>query len=144
MSMKKVVLIPDSFKGTMDSMTICSIMKEAVHRSYPDAAVESIPVADGGEGSVDCFRQALGGEKVWLPVKGPVFEELDAFYGLIDSGKTAVIEMAACAGLPLMGDNKDPCITTTYGVGQLMMDAAARGVTKIIMGLGVSATNDGG
>lgn len=125
-------------------MAICGIMKEAVHKTYPDAAVESIPVADGGEGSVDCFLQALGGEKVWLPVKGPVFEEIDAFYGLIDSGKTAVIEMAACAGLPLMGDDKDPCITTTYGVGQLMMDAAARGVTKIIMGLGGSATNDGG
>lgn len=142
--MKKILLLPDSFKGTMDSPSICKIMKAAILRHYPDALVESLPVADGGEGSVDSFLQALNGEKVIVRVKGPLFEELDAFYGLVDQGKTAVIEMAACAGLPLMGDRKNPLVTTTYGVGQLILAAAARGVRKIILGLGGSATNDGG
>ncbi|NLA95300.1 MAG: glycerate kinase [Clostridiaceae bacterium] len=142
--MKKVLLLPDSLKGSMDSSTICGIMEDAILRHYPDARVESLPVADGGEGSVDSFLKALGGEKVKIRVKGPLFEEVDAFYGLINQGNRAVIEMAACAGLPLMGSRKDPLITTTYGVGQLIQAAAARGVREIILGLGGSATNDGG
>ena len=142
--MDKIILIPDSFKGTMDSLTICGIMEAAVRQHYPQAHIVSLPVADGGEGSVDSFLHALGGEKITLRVKGPRFEDLDAFYGLVDQGRTAVIEMAACAGLPLMGDKKDPLASTTYGVGQLMLDAASRGVKRIILGLGGSATNDGG
>ncbi len=142
--MKKVLLLPDSFKGTMDSSTICGIMEDAILRHYPDARVESLPVADGGEGSVDSFLQALGGEKVNIRVKGPLFEEVDAFYGLVNQGRTAVIEMAACAGLPLMGNRKNPLITTTYGVGQMILAAAAGGAKEIILGLGGSATNDGG
>lgn len=142
--MKTFVLIPDSFKGTMDSATVCRLMEEGIRPSYPHARIDSIPVADGGEGSVDAFLTALGGEKIWLKVKGPLFEEVHAFYGLIESGRTAVIEMAAAAGLPLVGDRKDPLVTTTFGVGQLIMDAARRGVKKIILGLGGSATNDGG
>ncbi len=128
----------------MDSSTVCRLMEEGVRPSYPHALIDSIPVADGGEGSVDAFLTALGGEKICLKVKGPLFEEVQAFYGLIESGRTAVIEMAAAAGLPLVGDRKDPLVTTTFGVGQLIMDAAGRGVKKIILGLGGSATNDGG
>lgn len=142
--MKKVILIPDSFKGTLSSMEICNIVKERVLQHNPDCEVISVPVADGGEGSVDCFLSALGGEKVFLTVKGPYFEDMEAFYGLIDDGKTAVIEMAACAGLPLVGENKDPRKTTTFGVGELILDAAKRGCKKIVVGLGGSSTNDGG
>ena len=142
--MKKFILIPDSFKGTMSSQEICSIMEDAILRNLHDAIIKSVPVADGGEGSVDAFLAAMGGEKVFVTVKGPYFEDMQAFYGLIENGKTAVIEMATCAGLPLVEDNKNPCLTTTFGVGQLMKDAIKRGCKKIIMGLGGSCTNDGG
>jgi glycerate kinase len=142
--MNKFLLIPDSFKGTMSSGEICSIMEKAIRRNIPDANIVSIPVADGGEGSVEAFLRAVGGEKVTVTVKGPYFEELEAFYGIIDQGNTAVIEMAACAGLPLVENKLNPARTTTYGVGQLMEDAVKRGCNKIIMGLGGSCTNDGG
>lgn len=143
-SVKKVLLIPDSFKGTMSSSEICSIMDRQIRRFYPEAEILSIPVADGGEGSVDAFLSAVGGEKKFVTVKGPYFEEMQAFYGLIDGGNTAVIEMAACAGLPLVGDQKDPLKTTTYGVGQLIADAVSHGCKTVILGLGGSATNDAG
>lgn len=142
--MKKVVLIPDSFKGTLSSSKICEIIGGRVEEHFPGCEVVSIPVADGGEGSVDCFLTALGGEKVHLTVKNPYFEDMESFYGIIDEGRTAVIEMAACAGLPLVEDRRDPRKTTTYGVGQLILDAANRGVSKIVVGLGGSSTNDGG
>ena len=142
--MKKFVFIPDSFKGTLSSQKICDILSEKAKLHFPDAVTVNIPVADGGEGSVDAFLTALGGERVTLTVKNPYFEDMESFYGLIDGGNTAVIEMAACAGLPLVEDRKNPCKTTTYGVGQLILDAASRGVKKIIVGLGGSSTNDGG
>lgn len=127
--MKKVILIPDSFKGTMSSAEICTVMAQAVQEYYPDAQVHSVPVADGGEGSVDSFLQAVGGEKVSVPVKGPYFEEVPAFYGMLPDG-VAVIEMAAAAGLPLVGERLHAEQTTTYGVGELMpmrWSAAANG-----------------
>jgi glycerate kinase len=141
--MKKFLLIPDSFKGTMSSSAICAIMKRAIERHYPDAHILSIPVADGGEGSVDSFLTAMGGERVVVEVTGPYFEKMEGFYGIVDQD-VAVIEMAACAGLPLVGDEKHPDKTTTYGVGELIAHAARRGCRKIIVGLGGSATNDGG
>lgn len=142
--MKKFVLIPDSFKGTMTSSEICEIMTQAIRGQYQDSEIVSIPVADGGEGSVDCFVSALKGETVTARAMNPFMEEIESFYGLLDGGNTAVIEMAACAGLPMVEDRKNPLKATTYGVGQLMLDAAKRGAKKIIVGLGGSATNDGG
>lgn len=140
--MRKVILIPDSFKGTMSSAEVCSAMSEAVLRHYPDCEVVSIPVADGGEGSVDAFLKALGGEKVLKAVTGPYpGETVEGYYGLLPDG-TAVLEMAAAAALPMVGGRKDPSRTTTYGVGELMLDAARRGARKLILGLGGSATND--
>lgn len=139
--MEKVVLIPDSFKGTMSSMEICEIMKNQIKTYYPRSEVISIPVADGGEGSVDAFLTAMGGRKVFTQVKGPYMEDMQAFYGVIGSG-TAVVELAACAGLPLVDDDKHPDKTTTYGVGQLMEHAAIHGCNKIIVGIGGSCTND--
>ena len=141
--MKKIILIPDSFKGTMSSSEICEIMARQINRYYPQADVISIPVADGGEGSVDSFLTAMGGEQVWLDIKGPYMEDMQAFYGLTTSG-IAVVEMAAAAGLPLVGDNKHAELTTTYGVGQLIGHAARSGIKKLVVGLGGSATNDGG
>lgn len=141
--MKKILLIPDSFKGTMSSSEICEIMKKAIHTYYPETEVISIPVADGGEGTVDSFLAAVGGKKVHLTVKGPYFEDIQSFYGILPDN-TAVVEMAAAAGLPLVGENKRAEKTTTYGVGQLISHAVASGCRKIIIGLGGSATNDGG
>lgn len=140
----KFVLIPDSFKGTLSSAQICAIMEEKVKKHFPQSVTVSVPVADGGEGSVDAFISAVGGEKVYVTVKNPYFEDMEAYYGLIEQGQTAVIEMAACAGLPLVENRKNPCLTTTYGVGQLILAAAKRGVKKIVVGLGGSSTNDGG
>ena len=141
--MKKILLIPDSFKGTMSSLEICGIMEAGIHRHYPEAEVVSIPVADGGEGSVDAFLQALGGEKVTVKAQDPYGQEIDSFYGILPDG-TAVIEMAAAAGLPLVGENRHAEKTTTYGVGQLIKDALRNKCKKLIVGLGGSATNEGG
>ena len=140
----KFVLIPDSFKGTLSSGQICRIMDEKIKRHFPDSTTVSIPVADGGEGSVDAFITAVGGTREYVTVKNPYFEEMESYFGLIDGGNTAVIEMASCAGLPLVEDRKNPELTTTYGVGQLILAAAKKGVKKIIVGLGGSSTNDGG
>lgn len=142
--MKKIVLIPDSFKGTLSSKQICEIIAKRINVHFPSCQVVSIPVADGGEGSVDAFLTALGGEKIIVTTKNPYMEDMESFYGLIDNGSTAVIEMAASAGLPLVENRRNPLKTTTYGVGQLILDAANRGVKKIIVGLGGSSTNDGG
>ncbi len=140
--MQKVILIPDSFKGTMSSSEICSIMRKAILKHYPKCDVISIPVADGGEGSVDAFLEALGGEKIYLPVTGPYFDQkVEGYYGILP-GNIAIVEMAAAAALPMVGDRKNPSLTTTYGVGELILDAAHRGVERIIVALGGSATND--
>ncbi|HHZ01954.1 MAG TPA: glycerate kinase [Tissierellia bacterium] len=140
--MKKAVIIPDSFKGTLSSLEICNILSENIKKHFPQCLTISIPVADGGEGTVDSFLAALGGDKIYETVSSPYFEDMKSFYGVI--GELAVIEMSACAGLPLVEDRKNPSLTTTYGVGQLILAAAERGCKKIIVGLGGSATNDGG
>lgn len=142
--MKKFVLIPDSFKGTLSSIKICEIMEKSIRNHFPSAEIVKIPVADGGEGSVDCFLTALGGEKVYVTVSNPYMQKINAFYGILPDKKTAVIEMSACAGLPLVENNKNPLKTTTFGVGELVLDAISKGVTKIILGLGGSSTNDFG
>lgn len=140
----KIVLIPDSFKGTLSSVEVCRVLRGCVELRLPGCEVRAIPVADGGEGSVDAFLAALGGEKVHARVAGPFFEPVESFYGLTDGGKTAIVEMAACAGLPLAGELRDPALTTTYGVGELIALAVEGGARKIILGLGGSATNDAG
>lgn len=142
--MERFILIPDSFKGTMSSQEICDIMKKAILDNRPQAKVVCVPVADGGEGSVDAFLTALGGEKRTVKTVNPFFEEIDAFYGIIKGEKTAVVEMAAAAGLPLISGRLDAEKATTYGVGAIILDAVKNGCSKIIMGLGGSATTDGG
>lgn len=141
--MKRFLLAPDSFKGTMTAGRVCELMSEAIRTHIPDAEITAIPVADGGEGSVDCFLEAMGGERVTVPAVNPYFEEMEGFYGILPGG-TAVIEMAVCAGLPLAEGRLAAEKTTTQGVGMLLADAAARHCHRVIMGLGGSATNDGG
>ena len=127
--MKKAVIVPDSFKGTISSERICEIFEEKTNKIFPACEVVKIPVADGGEGSVNCFLNALGGEKISTAVSGPYGEKIEADYGIIN-GNTAVIEMSACAGLPLVKGRKNPMLTTTIGVGEMMLDAAKRGCQK--------------
>lgn len=142
--MRKYVVIPDSFKGCLSSGEICDIIAREIRRRDPEARVCALPVADGGEGTVDAFLGALGGEKVAVPCRDPYGHPLTAHYGLFPDGKTAVIEMAAAAGLPLVGEDRRVADTTTYGVGQLIAHALKRGAERILLGLGGSATNDGG
>ena len=140
--MNNILIMPDSFKGTMTSIEACDIIERAIKDICPQINVKKIPVADGGEGSVDCFLQALGGEKKYLSVCGPNGQKIDGYYGKIDD-KTAVIEMAVCAGLNL-AEERNPAKTTTYGVGELISYAIDNGAKKIILALGGSSTNDCG
>lgn len=140
--MKKIVVVSDSFKGSLSSAQICDIVSQEAGTFFPDCAVTGIPVADGGEGTVDCFLASLEGEKVFVGVAGPFFDPVQAFYGRF--GDTAIIEMAAAAGLPLAGERKNPALATTYGVGELIGHALENGAKSLILALGGSATNDGG
>ncbi len=140
----KIVVISDSFKGSLSSSEIAEISTQTLHRYHPDCQVVGLPVADGGEGTVDCFLEALAQEGVAVEtaVSGPWGEPITAKYGRF--GSRAVVEMAAAAGLPMVGDKKDPARTTTYGVGLQMLHAVEAGSTHLVLGLGGSATNDGG
>ena len=142
--MEKFIVIPDSFKGTLSSTTICDVIAQGIRCYYPNSDIYAIPVADGGEGSVCCFLNALGGREIEVTVNGPYLTSCQSFYGILADGKTAVIEMAAAAGLPMVESNKNPVLTSTYGVGELIMHALDKGAKKIIMGLGGSCTNDFG
>jgi glycerate 2-kinase len=140
--MKKCIVIPDSFKGSLSSIEICSLSKNSISKYYPDCEIILLPVADGGEGTVDCFLTAMQGEKIITKVHGPYMEEIAACYGKF--GKMAVIEMAQAAGLPMVCGHPNPALTTTYGVGELIAHAVNNGANEIILGLGGSATNDAG
>lgn len=141
----KVILVSDSFKGTLKSEEICEIAKETV-AEMSDVELTAIPVADGGEGTVDCFARVTGAELITVPVTGPFSDTtVEATYAIKDY--TAVIEMASTCGLPLvdkLGRERDPFKTTTYGTGELILDALDRGCVNILLGLGGSSTNDGG
>ena len=140
--MKKIIVISDSFKGTLSSQEICAIARGSVPKFFPGCEVVAIPVADGGEGTVSCFVEAIGATPVTVVVGGPYGEAVEAVYAR--KGKRAVIEMASAAGLPMVGENRDPAKTTTFGVGALIRHAVENGCTEILLGLGGSCTNDGG
>ena len=141
--MKKYILAPDSFKGTLSAAEVCEIQAAVIRKYMPDAQIHSIPMSDGGEGMVQSFLNVIGGRRIAVPVTGPLGGTVDAVYGLLPDG-SAVMEMAAAAGLPLAAGRPDPLRASTFGVGQLLLDAAARGVRKVLLGLGGSATNDCG
>jgi glycerate kinase len=140
-----IILAPDSFKGSLTSLEAARCLRQGLLRVFPDAQVTDIPVADGGEGTVAALLHAVGGEARETVVKGPLGRPVAARWGLLAGGETAVIEMAAASGLPLVPEpQRDPRVTTTWGTGELVRAALAAGVRKIILGLGGSATNDGG
>lgn len=141
--MKKVIIAPDSFKGTMSAREVCRILSEEVKKICPDAEVICIPMSDGGEGMSESYVSLIGGELRFKEVTGPLGWFVDAEYGILPDG-TAVMEMASCAGLPLMKGNLQPLHATTWGVGELMVHIAAQGCRKLLIGLGGSATNDCG
>lgn len=140
--MKKCIIIPDSFKGTMTALTVSEIMEASILKKYPDCIIETIPFSDGGEGMVDCLLKVTGGERIHLRTMGPFGKTVDSFYGI--SNGVAFIEMAASAGLTLAKERLDPLMATSYGVGELINDAYEKGIRKIILGLGGSCTNDAG
>lgn len=139
-SMKRCLVLSDSFKGTLSSPDICRIAR-SLH--IPGWHIDALPVADGGEGTTDCFLDACGGQRIALPVSGPFGGTIDGFYGLLPDG-TAVVECAAAAGLHQAEGRPDPEAATTYGVGQLLAHALDHGAKRLILGLGGSCTNDGG
>lgn len=140
----KVVIAIDSFKGSMTSLEAGGAVKDALLRVDPDAEAKVMPLADGGEGTVAAMCAGLGGEMVEAEVTGPLGERVTAKYCIVN-GSTAVIEMAEAAGLTLVPpEMRDPMFTTTYGVGELILNAIARGCRSFIVGIGGSATNDGG
>ncbi len=141
----KIILAPDSFKGSLTALQAATAMEKGVKRVLPKANCIKIPMADGGEGTVQSLIDAIGGKFIHKRVTGPAYNHVSARYGMLADGETAVIEMAEASGLSLVSGKKmNPLKTTTYGTGELILDAAKRGATKIIIGIGGSATNDGG
>ncbi len=141
----KIILAPDSFKGNLTSLQVATALEKGIKRVLPKANCVKVPMADGGEGTVQSLVDATGGKFIRKKVTGPAGQQVSARYGLLADGETAVIEMAEASGLPLaLGKDRNPLKTTSYGTGELLLDAAKRGAKKIIIGIGGSATNDGG
>lgn len=141
----KIVIAPDSYKGSLSALEVANSIEKGILRVFSNATVEKIPMADGGEGTVQSLVDSTKGRIVNVIVKGPLLKDVTAFYGILGDGKTAIIEMAAASGLPLiLEEEKNPLITTSYGTGQLIKDALDKDCRNIIIGLGGSATNDGG
>ena len=138
-----ILIVPDSFKGTMSTFEVCDIISSAILKKHPGAVIRSIPVADGGEGSADCLIAACGGRRVNVTVSGPFFEKVDSYYGLLPDG-TAVTELAACSGLSMAGERRSAADTTSYGLGELIGAAVRGGSRRVIIALGGSSSNDGG
>ncbi len=141
----QIILAPDSFKGSLSAAEVAESMARGVKKVFSAAQITKIPLSDGGEGLVDSLVKATGGETLYQQVTDPLGGSVRAFWGILGDKKTAVIEMAAASGLPLVPEEKkNPLITTTYGTGELIRAALDRGCSKLIIGVGGSATNDGG
>lgn len=140
-----IVVAPDSYKGSLTAVAVAAAMEQGILTVYPGAKVSKVPIADGGEGTVEALVTATNGQIIRQQVTGPLGTNVEACWGILGDGKTAVIEMAAASGLTLLAkDKRDPRTTTTYGTGQLIQAALDRGIRKLIIGIGGSATNDGG
>lgn len=141
----KVVIAPDSYKGSLTAIEVAQAIQKGIKKVDTGIVTVLIPMADGGEGTVQSLVDASLGRIVELSVHDPLFRKIKSFYGIMGDGKTAVIEMAAASGLPLLAQGeRNPMKTTSYGTGELIKDALDKGCTNIIIGLGGSATNDGG
>jgi glycerate 2-kinase len=139
-----VLIAMDSFKGNLDSLEVAKIVECGIKKVYKDAIFDKVAIADGGEGTVRALVEGLNGEYIRIDVSGPLGDNVTATYGIVD-GSTAIIEMAEASGLSLVPkDKRNPLITSTFGTGELIADALKRGCRKVILGIGGSATNDGG
>ncbi len=145
LSVMKIVVAPDSFKGSVSALEAANAMEQGIRRVFPNAIIDKIPMADGGEGTVQSLVDATGGHIQTCRVIAPLENEVDAQFGILAGGETAVIEMASASGLTLVSrDKRNPLRTTTYGTGQLIHAALEAGCRRLIIGIGGSATNDGG
>jgi glycerate kinase len=141
----RIVVAPDSFKGSLSAVAVAKAMEAGILAVFPAAEVKKVPIADGGEGTVEALVLATGGCVITEKVAGPLGDTVEAGWGLLGDGETAVIEMAAASGLTLVPkERRNPRATSTYGTGQLIKAALDRGIRKLIIGIGGSATNDGG
>jgi glycerate kinase len=141
----KIIVAPDSFKGNMSSPEVCSLLEAGILRVDKDAVIYKIPLADGGEGTARAVTQAAGGHFVKTPVTGPLGKKIEAEFGLIKGGNTAVLDIASASGIELIDRNElNPMIATSYGTGELIKAALDTGAGEIIIGIGGSAVNDGG
>lgn len=141
----KILIAPDKFKESLSALKVADSIEKGILKVFPKAVIVKVPMADGGEGTVESLVDATGGKIIKTNVKDPLFRDIESFYGILGDGKTAVIEMAAASGLYLLKDyERNPMITTTYGTGQLIKDALDRGCRNFIIAVGGSATNDGG
>ena len=141
----KIVIAPDSFKESLSAEKCCQAIKAGFSTIFPDAHYICLPIADGGEGTVEAMVAATDGNIVKLEVCGPMGEKVNAFYGITGDGKTAVIEMAAASGLMLVvPEKRNPLLASSFGTGELILHALDNGIRHIILGIGGSATVDGG
>lgn len=141
----KIIIAPDSFKGTLSSIEVADIIAKEIKKVLPQAKIKKLPLADGGEGTVEALVNATGGKIIHCYVKDPLGRRIKSFFGILGDKKTAVIEMASASGLPLLSlKERNPLIATTYGTGELVKKALDLGGQKIVIGIGGSATVDGG
>jgi glycerate kinase len=141
----RIIVAPDSFKGSVSALGVAEAMERGIHAVFHDAEVIKVPIADGGEGTVEALVAATGGRLLHTEVHGPLGEPVRAHWGVSGDGGTAFLEMASASGLPLVPKEcRDPRITSTFGTGQLMKAALDAGLRKLVIGIGGSATNDGG
>ena len=141
----KVVVAIDSLKGSLSSLEAGDAIKNGILKAIPDAEVCVRPLADGGEGTVEALALGMGGKLETVKVTGPLGEKVNCVYGILEESKTAIVEMSGAAGITLVPDaDRNPLHTTTYGVGEVIKDAIAKGCRHFIVGIGGSATNDGG
>jgi len=141
----RIVVAPDSYKGSVSAIGVADAIERGIHAVFPEAEVRKVPIADGGEGTVEALVSATRGRFFRTQVPGPLGEPVTATWGVLGDGVTAVIEMAAASGLPLVPrDRRDPRVTSTAGTGHLIKAALDAGLDKLVIGIGGSATNDGG
>ena len=143
--MKKIVVASDSFKGSLTSLEVAAGAEQGIHEVFPECEVVKVNVADGGEGTMDALRSTLGGQGVTVAAADPLGRPRDVSYVVLSDGKTAVIEMSAASGLPLLEpQERNPMLTSTFGTGEMIVDALSRGCRRFLVGIGGSATNDAG
>lgn len=143
--MKKIVVASDSFKGSLTSLEVAAGAEQGIHEVFPECEVVKVNVADGGEGTMDALRSTLGGQWVTVAAADPLGRPRDVSYVVLSDGKTAVIEMSAASGLPLLEpQERNPMLTSTFGTGEMIVDALSRGCCRFLVGIGGSATNDAG